>query len=77
MPVGFCCENCYLYDEYTTCLKSKSKISEKIEEDTKKIREIKLIDAKIKGDLLKVVIKHESKKEKTLIIDLKKYLEIS
>ena len=24
MPVGFCCENCILYDEYTTCLKSKT-----------------------------------------------------
>ncbi len=75
MPIGFCCENCYLYDEYTTCLKSKSKVREEIEKSIKELREIKLIDTKIEGELLKIVIEHEGKKEKTLIIDLKKHLE--
>ncbi len=77
MPVGFCCENCFLYDEYTTCLKSKSREGEEIEEDSKKVSEIKLINASIVGGLLKVVIEREEEKEKTLLIDLKKYLEAS
>jgi hypothetical protein len=77
MPIGFCCEHCYLYDEYTTCLSSKTKISEKEDLNAEKLGEIKLSKASIKGNLLKVVIKHEDKKEKTLIIDLKKYLETS
>jgi hypothetical protein len=77
MPIGFCCEHCYLYDEYTTCLLSKTKISEKEDLNAKKIGEIKLTKASVEGNLLKVVIKHEDKKEKKLIIDLKKYLETS
>jgi hypothetical protein len=74
MPVGFCCENCFLYDEYTTCLKSETRIKEEDDSDEEKVEIIKLIGASIEGDLLKVVIKHEEKKEKTLFIDLKKYL---
>ena len=77
MPVGFCCENCYLYDEYTTCLKSKSREGKEREEDSKKVSEIKLVKASIEGGLLKVVIEHTEEKEKTLLIDLKKYLEAS
>jgi len=77
MPVGFCCENCYLYDVYHTCLKSKTKIKEEKESDIEKLAEMKLINASIEGDLLKVVIEHEEEKEKTLVIDLKKYLEAS
>ncbi|MHA2393968.1 MAG: hypothetical protein ACXAEX_18705 [Promethearchaeota archaeon] len=69
MPVGFCCENCFLYDEYTTCLKSKSNIEQETE-----VGDIKLISASIKGQLLKVVIQHQEKEERTLLIDLKKYL---
>ena len=70
MPIGFCCENCFLYDKSTTCLKSKSKSKEEIE-----VGDIKLISALIEGQLLKVVIEHQEKEEKTLVIDLKKYLE--
>ena len=75
MPVGFCCENCYLYDEYTTCLKSKTRVEKEKESDKEKLPVIELIGASIEGDLLKVVITHKEKKEKTLFIDLKKYLE--
>ena len=75
MPIGFCCEHCFLYDEYTTCLKSKTRVKEEVESDTEKLGEIKLVKASIEGNLLKVVIEHEDKKEKTLILDLKKYLE--
>ena len=70
MPIGFCCENCFLYDSQTTCLKSKSKSKEEIE-----VGDIKLISALIEGQLLKVVIEHQEKEEKTLLIDLKKYLK--
>lgn len=77
MPIGFCCEHCYLYDEYRTCLKSKTKVGEKLEPDLEKLGEIKLIDSSIEGNLLKVVIKHKDRKEKTLLIDLKKHLEAS
>jgi len=70
MPVGFCCEDCFLHDEHTTCLKSKSKGKEEIE-----VGNIKLINASIEGQLLKVVIEHQEKEEKTLLIDLKKYLQ--
>jgi len=70
MPIGFCCENCCLYDKYTTCLKSKSQSKEEIE-----VGDIKLISALIEGQLLKIVIEHQEKEEKTLLIDLKKYLE--
>ncbi|MFX1286910.1 MAG: hypothetical protein ACFFB5_24970, partial [Promethearchaeota archaeon] len=77
MPIGFCCENCYLYDEYNVCLKSKTKTGEEIKSISVKLGEIKLIKTSIEGNLLKVVIKHEDKKEKTIIIDLKKHLESS
>ncbi|MFX0104477.1 MAG: hypothetical protein ACFE75_03180 [Candidatus Hodarchaeota archaeon] len=75
MPIGFCCEHCFLYDEYKTCLKSKTRVKEEQESDTEKLGEIILVKASIEGNLLKVVIEHEDKKEKTLILDLKKYLE--
>ena len=42
MPIGFCCENCYLYDEYRTCLKSKTKGEEEKEPRIERVREIKL-----------------------------------
>ncbi|MFW9824818.1 MAG: hypothetical protein ACFFE4_17885 [Candidatus Thorarchaeota archaeon] len=70
MPIGFCCENCFLYDAHTTCLKSKSNTEGEIE-----LGEIKLINASIKGQLLRVVIEQQEKEIKTLLIDLKKYLE--
>ena len=75
MPIGFCCENCYLYDKYTTCLKSKTKSEEGKEPKIEKIREIKLKNVSIEGELLKVIIIQKDEKEKTLLIDLKKYLE--
>ena len=77
MPIGFCCENCYLYDEYNTCLQSKPKSKEDEDSDSSKLGEIKLNSASIEGNLLKVVIEHEEEKKKTIIIDLKKYLETS
>jgi len=75
MPIGFCCENCYLYDKYTTCLKSKTKDEGEKEPEIETIGEIKLIGASIEGELLKVKISQKDEKEKTLLIDLKKYLE--
>ena len=75
MPIGFCCENCYLYDEYTTCLKSKSKSEEEDKAGTEVIEEIKLENATIEGDLLKIIISQRDGKEQTIFIDLKKYLK--
>jgi len=75
MPVGFCCENCYLYDEYKTCLKSKTNGQVEVEEKAGTLEEMKLVSASIEGELLKVIIEHMGEKEKTLFIDLKKYLQ--
>jgi len=75
MPIGFCCENCYLYDKYRTCLNSKTKGEEEKEPRIESVREIKLMNASIDGELLKVRITQTGEKEKTLLIDLKKYLE--
>jgi len=75
MPIGFCCENCYLYDKYRTCLNSKTKGEEEKEPRVESVREIKLMNASIDGELLKVRITQTGEKEKTLLIDLKKYLE--
>jgi uncharacterized protein YpiB (UPF0302 family) len=75
MPVGFCCENCYLYDKYKTCLKSKTNGKVEVEEKADNLGEMKLISASIEGELLKVIIEHIDEKEKTLFIDLKKYLQ--
>jgi hypothetical protein len=75
MPIGFCCENCLLYDELTICLKSKTSNKEEVEKKTENVGEIKLISTSIEGELLKVIIEHKDEKEKTLFIDLKKYLE--
>jgi len=77
MPIGFCCENCFLYDDYCTCLRSKSKINEKIELEKEKLGDIKLVGASIEGQLLKIVIEYQKEEEKTLLIDLKKYLGAS
>ncbi|MFW9940110.1 MAG: hypothetical protein ACFFFT_03660 [Candidatus Thorarchaeota archaeon] len=73
MPIGFCCENCYLYDEERICLKSKTKIEDKKEPRIERV--IKLENASIEGELLKVRITQTGEKEKILLIDLKKYLE--
>jgi len=75
MPVGFCCESCFLYDEYTTCLKSKTNSNAEVEEKASNLGNIKLISASIEGELLKVIIEHLDEKEKSLFIDLKKYLQ--
>ena len=75
MPVGFCCENCFLYDEYMTCLNSKTKVNDGEENETEKLKEVKLKSASIEGELLKVVLVKNEEKEKVLYIDLKKYLE--
>jgi hypothetical protein len=75
MPIGFCCENCYLYDEHTTCLKSKSKSEEEDKTGTEVIEEIELENATIEGDLLKIIISQRDGKEHTIFIDLKKYLK--
>jgi hypothetical protein len=74
MPIGFCCENCHLYDELVTCLKSKPKVNEEIEQKSEVLGKITLKSTSIEGELLKVVIEQENEKEKTLYIDLKKYL---
>jgi hypothetical protein len=75
MPVGFCCENCFLYDKYTTCLKSKSKSEEKEETGTEVIEQIALKDATIEGDLLKIIISQKDGEVKTIYFDLKKHLK--
>ena len=75
MPIGFCCENCILYDEYTTCLKSKSKSEEEEKVGTEVIEEIVLKKATIEGDLLKIIISHKDGEEKTIYFDLKKHLK--
>jgi hypothetical protein len=74
MPIGFCCENCHLYDELVTCLKSKPKVNEEIEQKSEVLGKITLKSTSIEGELLKVVIEQENEKKKTLYIDLKKYL---
>ena len=74
MPIGFCCENCYLYDESVTCLKSKNSTKEEMKQETDIVGKIILKNASIEGELLKVIIEQENEKEKTLYIDLKKYL---
>ena len=76
MPIGFCCENCFLYDKNTTCLKSKSKSEKEIEPGTESIEDLKLIDATIEDDLLKVTISQKDGGEKTIFIDLKKHLNL-
>ena len=75
MPIGFCCENCNLYDKNAICLKSKSKSEQDEKSVTQRIEEIKLINASIEGELLKIVITQKDEKEKTLYIDIKKYLQ--
>jgi len=52
-------------------MKSSNKEEEPLE---KKYKKIKLVDASIEGQILRVVIKHQKEEEKTLLIDLKKYL---
>ena len=75
MPIGFCCENCYLYDKNTTCLKSKSKSEEEDTAATEVIEELTLESATIERDLLKIIISQKDGEEKTIYIDLKKYLK--
>ncbi len=75
MPIGFCCEKCLLYNEFTTCLNLKTLSKEEVEKKTENVGEIKLISTTIEGEFLKVIIEHKDEKEKTLFIDLKKYLE--
>ena len=75
MPIGFCCENCYLYDEYRTCLKSKSKAEKIKKQESEGLGEIKLLDVSIEGQLLRVAIDLKDGEEKIILLDLKKYLE--
>lgn len=75
MPIGFCCENCYLYDEHRTCLKSQSKAEEIKKQESERLGEIKLLNASIEGQLLRVAFELKGGEEKIILIDLKKYLE--
>jgi hypothetical protein len=75
MPIGFCCENCYLYDKNRTCLHSKSKTKEEEKPGTKVIEKIILHSATVEGELLKISISQKDVEEKTIYIDLKKYLK--
>jgi len=72
--MGFCCENCYLYDEHKTCLKSKSRSEEVDKPDTNVMEGLTLRSAAIEGELLKVIISQKEGKEKTIYFDLKQYL---
>jgi hypothetical protein len=76
MPIGFCCENCFLYDKYTTCLKSKNKSEEEDKPGTGNIKDLKLVNATIEEDLLKVTLSQKDGEEKTIYIDLKKHLSL-
>ncbi len=75
MPVGFCCEKCYLYDENHTCLNLKT--SRKDSKSSKGIdttEEIRPVSTVIENGLLKVVIEQKDK-EIPIIINLQKQLE--
>jgi len=72
-PPGFCCSNCYLYDESLTCLKSQFKTKAK-EGTHKGLKKFTLKEASIEGDLIKVIIIQKGK-EIPILIDLKKHLE--
>ncbi|NVM44012.1 MAG: hypothetical protein HWN79_03755 [Candidatus Lokiarchaeota archaeon] len=64
LPVGFCCVNCYLYNEAHTCLESRTK---------EKVSKIEPVSATIEDGVLKVVIRKDEK-EVPLIINLNKQL---
>jgi len=75
LPVGFCCENCNLYDAIKKCIKSEesSKVVDK--QDTDEVEDLKLINATIENDLLKVTISEKGGSGKTIYINIKKHLK--
>lgn len=75
MPVGFCCEKCYLHNEHHTCLHSGGKSEEEDEAGVEVIEEITLKDTSLEGELLKIVISQKDGEEKTIYFDLKKHLK--
>ncbi len=75
MPIGFCCSNCYLYNEEHTCLKTKTKHLTHHKLIGKELgEEIKPISSSIEDGLLKVIIKKNDEKI-PIYIDLQKHLE--
>ncbi|MHA1282644.1 MAG: hypothetical protein ACTSQP_09075 [Promethearchaeota archaeon] len=70
MPIGFCCSNCYLYDENHTCLKMQLQKEKKSGKTMSKVTPIRTT---IEGGLLKVVIEQEGR-EIPIYIDLQKHL---
>ena len=71
MPIGFCCSYCILCNEKHTCLHTESKPESTL---TKLKKELKLVSAEIKKDLLLVVIEQDGK-EFPLNIDIRKYFK--
>ena len=73
MPIGFCCSNCYLYDEHHTCLETKTKRA--LKKNAKiPVEKIRPISTKIEGSLLKVVVERQGKKV-PIYIDLQKQFQ--
>lgn len=71
MPIGFCCENCILFNSESVCenIFSKKEITKsKTLED-----KIKLIHASIEGETLKIVIELGGKRM-PIHFDLNKFL---
>jgi dihydroneopterin aldolase len=74
MPIGFCCEKCVLYDAAHTCLKNKTKRSERDRIEESAEERMELLSTSIESGLLKVKIKKKGE-EIPIYIDLQKHLE--
>lgn len=71
MPAGFCCSNCYLYDENHTCLKTKTRRLTDAQKE--EIEQIRPLSTSIENGILKVVIGKKGEKI-PIFIDLQKQL---
>jgi hypothetical protein len=74
MPIGFCCEKCVLYDAAHTCLKNKTKRSERVGIKESAEETLELLSTSIESGLLRVEIKKKGEKI-PIYIDLQKHLE--
>ncbi len=70
MPIDFCCTLCVYYDSEKKCTKAQITPSTSASSIESKI---KLKNASISGDQLKVLLEQEGK-EFSIFIDLRKYL---
>lgn len=74
MPIGFCCEKCVLYDVAHTCLKNKTRRSERVGSKQPVEETMELLSTSIESGLLRVEIKKKGEKI-PIYIDLQKHLE--